>query len=61
MTSMAHTPVDSNSWINSFDPKKRIFTGRSYLVVERIMDLALVILSATFWIPALGLIALVMP
>jgi lipopolysaccharide/colanic/teichoic acid biosynthesis glycosyltransferase len=59
MTSMAHNPVDSNSWINSFDPKKRIFTGRSYLVVKRIMDLTLVILSVPFWIPALGLIALV--
>ena len=59
MTSTIFTPGDKYSWINSFDPKKRIFTGRSYLLVKRMMDITLVIISAPFWIPALGLIALV--
>lgn len=59
MTSTIFPPGDKYSWINSFDPKKRIFTGRSYLIVKRMMDLTLVILSAPFWLPALGLISLV--
>lgn len=59
MTSTIFPPDDKYSWINSFDPKKRIFTGRSYLIVKRMMDLTLVILSAPFWLPALGLISLV--
>jgi lipopolysaccharide/colanic/teichoic acid biosynthesis glycosyltransferase len=59
MTSTIVTPGDKYSWINSFDPKKRIFTGRSYLLVKRMMDITLVILSAPFWIPVLGIIALV--
>jgi lipopolysaccharide/colanic/teichoic acid biosynthesis glycosyltransferase len=59
MTSTIVTPGDKYSWINSFDPKKRIFTGRSYLLVKRMMDITLVIMSAPFWIPALGIIALV--
>ena len=46
-------------WINSFDPKKRIFVGRSYVVVKRIMDLGIVLLSAPFWLPMLGIIALI--
>ena len=59
MTSTILPPGDKYSWISSFDPKKRIFTGRSYLFVKRMMDLTLVIISAPFWIPALGLISLV--
>ncbi|WP_345323138.1 hypothetical protein [Candidatus Villigracilis proximus] len=27
---MTLTPIDQNAWINSFDPKKRIITGRAY-------------------------------
>lgn len=59
MTSTILSNDDQYSWIYFFDPKKRIFTGRSYLLVKRMMDLTLVILSAPFWIPALGVIALV--
>jgi len=59
MTSMAHTPVDQRSWINSFDPKKRVFTGRSYFILKRTIDLTLVILSFPFWVPLLGVIGLV--
>ena len=51
--------ADKNSWIDSFDPKKRIFTGRSYLLAKRIMDLTLVLFSAPFWLPVLLIIQLV--
>ncbi len=59
MTSTALTPVDQHSWINSFDPKKRIFTGRSYFIFKRIIDLTIVLLSAPFWLPVLGVIGLI--
>lgn len=60
MTNMAHISVDNNSeWINSFDPKKRIFTGRSYFIIKRLVDLALVLISFPFWLPLLGIIGLI--
>jgi lipopolysaccharide/colanic/teichoic acid biosynthesis glycosyltransferase len=59
MTSVTFAPANQNDWINSFDPKKRIFHGRSYAFVKRIMDLALVLVSAPFWLPLLGVIAVV--
>jgi lipopolysaccharide/colanic/teichoic acid biosynthesis glycosyltransferase len=52
-------PVDNQEWINSFDPKKRVFQGRSYLFLKRVMDLSLVLLSASFWLPILGIIAVI--
>ncbi len=52
------SPVDSQEWINSFNPRKRRFSGRSYAVLKRIMDLTLVFLSAPFWVPLLGVIAI---
>jgi lipopolysaccharide/colanic/teichoic acid biosynthesis glycosyltransferase len=51
------TPIDQQVWINAFDPKKRVFQGRSYLFAKRVMDLVLVLLSAPFWIPLLGILA----
>jgi len=59
MTSTVLGHVDQQAWINSFDPKKRFFVGHSYVIVKRIMDLSLVLLSAPFWIPILGIIALI--
>jgi lipopolysaccharide/colanic/teichoic acid biosynthesis glycosyltransferase len=59
MTSMTLTPVDKHSWINAFDPKKRIFTGRSYFFIKRTIDLIIVILSSPFWLPLLGVIGLI--
>ena len=58
MTTTLLSPADPNAWINSFDPKKRVFTGRSYLILKRIMDLTLVLFSAPLWLPLLGAIAL---
>lgn len=45
-------------WVRKFDPKKRIIKGAVYYFVKRIMDLVLVILSAPVWLPAVGVIAL---
>jgi len=59
MTSTMLTSIDKHEWINSFDPKKRIFSGNSYVFVKRIMDLSLVLLSAPFWLPVLGIIAVI--
>lgn len=53
MTSMSLISIDQYSWINSFDPKKRIFVGRSYFFVKRLIDLTLVLLSAPLWLPLL--------
>jgi lipopolysaccharide/colanic/teichoic acid biosynthesis glycosyltransferase len=59
MTSTILSSVDKHEWINSFDPKKRIFLGSSYVFAKRIMDLSLVLLSAPFWLPVLGVITVV--
>lgn len=59
MTSNTFTPPEQSSWINGFDPKKRILTGRSYLLAKRIMDLTLVILSTPFWLPVIGVLQLI--
>src|SRR5215510_7626029 len=46
-------------WLRKFDPQKRIFTGKSYLIAKRIMDLFLVLMTLPFWLPLIGIIALV--
>ncbi len=58
---MTSTPFDSsyNRWINSFDPKKRILSLPTYLFFKRVMDLSLVILSAPFWLPLIGILAVI--
>lgn len=53
LTSQAHA-----DWIRSFDPNKRVLTGRAYQVAKRAMDLFLVVLSLPAWSLVLGLIAL---
>jgi len=45
-------------WLRSFDPNKRILTGRSYRAAKHIMDLSIVFFSAPFWLPVLGVVAL---
>ena len=47
-----------NRWIGDFDPRRRTFTGRSYLRAKRIFDLVVVILTSPFWIPVFGAITL---
>jgi lipopolysaccharide/colanic/teichoic acid biosynthesis glycosyltransferase len=46
------------AWVKKFDPKKRVLTGAAYHAVKRFMDLALVIASLPFWLPLIGVIAL---
>jgi len=46
-------------WIKKFDPKKRIFTGTTYLVIKRFMDVFLVLVTLPFWVPLLGVIAVI--
>lgn len=46
------------AWIRRFDPRKRLLTGQSYLIVKRVTDLILVILSMPLWTLALAVIAM---
>ncbi|PWH11795.1 MAG: sugar transferase [Anaerolineae bacterium] len=46
------------AWITRFNPEKRIFVGKSYHFMKRVMDLSLTILTMPFWLPLLLLIAL---
>jgi lipopolysaccharide/colanic/teichoic acid biosynthesis glycosyltransferase len=46
-------------WIKKFDPQKRLITGSMYLIAKRFMDLFLVLIALPFWLPVIGLIALV--
>lgn len=45
-------------WIKKFDPQKRILTGNAYLIAKRFMDMTLVLIALPFWLPMLGLIAM---
>jgi lipopolysaccharide/colanic/teichoic acid biosynthesis glycosyltransferase len=45
-------------WLRNYDPNKRLLTGRQYLVAKRIFDLVLVIVSMPFWLPLVGILAL---
>jgi lipopolysaccharide/colanic/teichoic acid biosynthesis glycosyltransferase len=45
-------------WIKKFDPQKRILTGNAYLIAKRFMDMTLVLVALPFWLPMLGLIAI---
>lgn len=47
-----------DAWVRKFDPKRRIFTGRAYYIAKRSFDLFVVILSSPFWLPLVGLMAL---
>jgi lipopolysaccharide/colanic/teichoic acid biosynthesis glycosyltransferase len=45
-------------WIRRFNPNKRILTGRGYLIAKRIFDLIIVIGTMPFWLPVVGILAL---
>lgn len=38
-----------DEWLKKFNPKNRILTGRSYLLVKRLFDLTVVLISSPFW------------
>ncbi|MBI3176007.1 MAG: sugar transferase [Chloroflexi bacterium] len=45
-------------WVRKFNPNQRILTGRTYLIAKRIFDLVVVIGAMPFWLPLVGVIAL---
>ena len=45
-------------WLQNFNPDRRILTGRYYVAAKRAMDLILVLGSAPFWLPIMGVIYL---
>ena len=59
MTILPFAPGSAQQWIDKFSPKRRSLTGSTYLIAKRIMDVTLVLLTMPLWLPALGLIALV--
>jgi len=46
-------------WIKQFDPRKRVLTGRTYLFAKRLLDLFITIILLPFWLPVVGIIALI--
>ena len=49
--------ADEEEWIRKYDPRKRLFTGKVYLVLKRTFDLTLVLSTAFFWLPFMGIVA----
>lgn len=45
-------------WVKAFDPARRLLPVQTYLRVKRIFDLVVVISASPFWLPLMGLIAL---
>lgn len=43
-------------WIKRFDPNKRVFVGRAYFFVKRLMDLLIIFLASPVWIPVIVII-----
>lgn len=58
MSVLPMIPAREEDWVKQFDPRKRFLTGNSYFIAKRIMDLSIVWLSAPFWLPLIGIIAL---
>lgn len=46
------------AWIEFFNPSRRVFVGKSYIIMKRIMDLSIILLASFFWIPVFVLISL---
>jgi lipopolysaccharide/colanic/teichoic acid biosynthesis glycosyltransferase len=42
-----------DDWIRSFDPRKRTFKGKGYLIAKRVMDVSIILLASPFWFPLL--------
>jgi lipopolysaccharide/colanic/teichoic acid biosynthesis glycosyltransferase len=59
MSVLQMVTTHQEDWVKSFDPHKRILTGRAYVLAKRLMDLSLVLISLPFWLPLHGFIALI--
>ena len=58
MSSLEMISTHEEDWFKKFEPEKRILTGRAYLLVKRVMDLFLVVVTLPVWLPLIGIIAL---
>jgi len=58
MSVLQASTIYREDWVKQFDPRKRILTGRAYLLSKRVMDLFLVVITLPFWLPLNGIIAL---
>lgn len=58
MTNIISNRITEENWVRKFNPEKRLLTGRSYLLVKRIIDLILVTFSIPIWFPLIGVIYL---
>lgn len=56
---MKNTATLDLGWVKNFNPNKRVLTGRGYLIAKRIFDLVIVIGTLPFWLPLIGLLALI--
>jgi len=45
-------------WLDRMHPEDRILTGKAYAIAKRLMDVALVVVTAALWVPAVLLCAL---
>ncbi|HEB65026.1 MAG TPA: sugar transferase [Chloroflexi bacterium] len=52
--------ADDLAWLNRFDPDKKILRGKAYERAKRLLDIAIVVLAAPFWLPWLLIIAALM-
>lgn len=59
MSTLHVASYTEDDWIRKFDPRKRILTGKAYLLVKRLFDLSLVLFTLPLWLPLNGVIALV--
>ena len=58
MTILQLAPQNAEEWIVQFNPQKRAITGDTYLILKRLMDVTLVLLSLPLWLPLLGIVAM---
>lgn len=46
------------TWIERYSPQTSMFHGKSYFFIKRLVDLVLVLTTLPFWLPLLGICAL---
>ncbi len=59
MSMLQMTLAPQTDWLRKFDPRKRILTGKAYVLAKRIMDLFFVCITLPLWLPLNGIIALI--
>lgn len=51
-------PDDGSLWVKKFDRTQRVLPTRGYYFLKRVFDLLVVLLAAPFWLPIMGIIAI---